>query len=106
LAADVVRRFAAVELFVERAAIHDRSYALTDADVEPIAVICRKLDGIPLAIELAAGQVEAGPPPTAICAMAHGSPKPACAGAGTAICWIVRQGMRLRHRRSMRQLSN
>ncbi|UWF51340.1 helix-turn-helix transcriptional regulator [Pseudomonas sp. N3-W] len=49
--------FAALQLFVERAmACHD-SFELSEDDV-PVAIeICRRLDGIPLAIELAAAQV-------------------------------------------------
>src|SRR5262249_3460576 len=47
----------AVRLFVERAVAVDASFALT-AEVAPAAVeICRRLDGIPLAIELAAARV-------------------------------------------------
>jgi predicted ATPase len=49
---------AAVALFVSRATTADRSFVLTD-DTEPIvADICRRLDGIPLAIELAAARVK------------------------------------------------
>lgn len=49
--------FSAVQLFVERAmASHDR-FELSDDEL-PLAIeICRRLDGIPLAIELAAAQV-------------------------------------------------
>jgi len=46
----------AVELFVTRARSHDSSFVL-DASVAPLVVsICRRLDGIPLAIELAASR--------------------------------------------------
>ena len=49
--------FPALQLFVERAqASHDR-FELEDGDVPLIVEICRRLDGNPLAIELAAGQV-------------------------------------------------
>jgi predicted ATPase len=48
----------AIALFVARATLVDRSFTLTD-DTEPIvADICRRLDGIPLAIELAAARVK------------------------------------------------
>src|SRR6266481_3727020 len=51
--------FPAVQLFVERATANLGEFALSDADA-PVAVdICRKLDGIPLAIEFAAARVEA-----------------------------------------------
>jgi class 3 adenylate cyclase len=44
---------AAVRLFVERAAAVREGFALDATNVAPIAEICRHLDGIPLAIELA-----------------------------------------------------
>lgn len=56
-AADDLARLARVEsvqLFVERAMAADRSFALTSSTGAAVASICRRLDGIPLAIELAA----------------------------------------------------
>jgi len=50
--------FAAIQLFVERAAASSGSFELKDADVSSVADICRRLDGIPLAIELAAARVD------------------------------------------------
>jgi predicted ATPase/transcriptional regulator with XRE-family HTH domain len=47
---------AAVTLFVERAAAVGMDYAATDADWPVLAAICRRLDCLPLAIELCAGQ--------------------------------------------------
>lgn len=47
----------AVELFVERATARDNRFALTDANAPIVAQICRLLDGIPLALELAAPMV-------------------------------------------------
>jgi diguanylate cyclase (GGDEF)-like protein len=49
--------FSAVQLFVERARAADDTFALTDANAALIAEICRRLDGIALAIELAAARV-------------------------------------------------
>ena len=50
-------RFAAIELFCERAASRDREFALTDDNCAAVARIVGRLDGIPLAIELAAARV-------------------------------------------------
>ena len=49
--------YSAVALFVERASAADDSFVLNDANAPLIAEICRRLDGIALAIELAAARV-------------------------------------------------
>lgn len=49
----------AVQLFVERAKAVDFRFALTDRGTKAVESLCRRLDGIPLAIELAAARVEA-----------------------------------------------
>ena len=49
---------AAVALFVERARSIDKRFVLTDDNAPAVAAICRQLDGIPLAIELAASRVK------------------------------------------------
>jgi predicted ATPase/DNA-binding winged helix-turn-helix (wHTH) protein len=49
--------FPAVQLFVERAAASSNDFALDDGDAPVAAEICRRLDGVPLAIELAAARV-------------------------------------------------
>jgi predicted ATPase len=51
--------YPAVQLFVERAAAGDSGFELSDEDAPIVAGICRKLDGIALAIELVAGRVDA-----------------------------------------------
>ena len=52
-------RFAAVELFAERAAAADRRFELSPNNTSTVAEICRRLDGNPLALELAAARVPA-----------------------------------------------
>ncbi len=49
---------AAVALFAERAHSVDKRFALSDENAPIVADICRRLDGIPLAIELAAARVK------------------------------------------------
>src|SRR5215471_4014174 len=51
--------FPAVELFNERAVATLDGFDLADADIAIALEICRRLDGVPLAIELAAAQVDA-----------------------------------------------
>jgi len=49
--------YPAVELFVERATAGGGQFELTDANASDVGNLCRRLDGIPLAIELTAGHV-------------------------------------------------
>ncbi len=51
-------RYAAISLFVERARAIDQRFGLTDENAPIVGDICRRLDGIPLAIELAASRVK------------------------------------------------
>ncbi|GAA4635400.1 LuxR family transcriptional regulator [Actinoallomurus vinaceus] len=51
------RKYEAVQLFVERAATAAPSFALTSDNCTTVARLCQQLDGIPLAIELAAVQL-------------------------------------------------
>src|SRR6202012_1754530 len=57
--ANAVLRYPAAQLFVQRLAARAGSFALTDEEAPFVARLCRTLDGIPLAIELAAGQAAA-----------------------------------------------
>jgi len=57
LSAQEARAYPAVEMFEDRAACALGGYQISDADAPYIAEICRRLDGIALAIELAAGRL-------------------------------------------------
>jgi predicted ATPase len=49
--------YEAIRMFAQRAALVQSAFQLTNENVEVVAKICRKVDGIPLAIELAAARV-------------------------------------------------
>ena len=57
LTAMEVLRYPAAQLFMERAAASGHGAALSDIDAPIVARICRRLDGVALAIEFAAGRV-------------------------------------------------
>ena len=59
LTADMVLNFSAARLFVDRATAGGFPFELHDSDAPAVGEICRRLDGIALAIELVAGQVNA-----------------------------------------------
>lgn len=52
-----IRRSAAVELFVSRARASARGFSLTEDNAPNVAEVCRRVDGLPLAIELAAARL-------------------------------------------------
>jgi predicted ATPase/DNA-binding winged helix-turn-helix (wHTH) protein len=53
--AKAMLRYPAVQLFVRRVAARAGGFVLTDEEAPFVAEMCRKLDGMPLALELAAG---------------------------------------------------
>lgn len=60
--AAAIAGYDAVRLFADRARRVRRGFAITDANASAIAQICIRLDGVPLAIELAAARVRSMPP--------------------------------------------
>jgi predicted ATPase/DNA-binding SARP family transcriptional activator len=54
----VLLGYASVQLFVERAQAVQKTFALTGSNAKTVAQICYRLEGIPLAIELAAARVK------------------------------------------------
>jgi predicted ATPase/transcriptional regulator with XRE-family HTH domain len=61
-AVDGLARYAAIDLFVQRARVIKPDFVLTRANAPAIASICVRLDGLPLAIELASARIKFFPP--------------------------------------------
>jgi predicted ATPase len=65
--------YAAIALFVERARAANSRFRLTEENVSGVIEICRRLDGLPLAIELAAARTRALTPREILSRLGRGS---------------------------------
>jgi predicted ATPase/DNA-binding CsgD family transcriptional regulator len=61
-AIDRLSQYEAVRLFIERAKAAKPDFSVTDGNAPAVAEICARLDGLPLAIELAAARIKLLPP--------------------------------------------
>ena len=71
-AAERLSQYAAVALFVERATAVKPDFAVTNANAPAVAEICVRLDGLPLAIELAAARIRLLSPEAMLARLGHG----------------------------------
>jgi predicted ATPase/class 3 adenylate cyclase len=63
--------YAAVELFIQRAKAVKPGFEITNTTAPAVAEICYRLDGLPLAIELAAARIKLLPPPAMLTRLEH-----------------------------------
>ena len=67
-------QYESVRLFLERARAARADFGVTDETAPAVAEVCRRLDGLPLAIELAAARVRLLPPPALLARLEHRLP--------------------------------
>jgi predicted ATPase/DNA-binding CsgD family transcriptional regulator/tetratricopeptide (TPR) repeat protein len=69
--AEALSQYAACALFVQRAQAIQPEFQVTEAHARPIAEICIRVDGLPLAIELAAARTRLLPPQALLSRLSH-----------------------------------
>jgi predicted ATPase/DNA-binding XRE family transcriptional regulator len=74
LSLDVLKQYEAVQLFTERTREIQPDFAVTTENAAAVVQICARLDGLPLAIELAAGRARLFPPQALLARLAPGLP--------------------------------
>jgi predicted ATPase/class 3 adenylate cyclase len=70
--AEALSRYEAVALFIDRARAARSEFAVTNANAPALAEICARLDGLPLAIELAASRIKVLSPDAILSRLSHG----------------------------------
>jgi predicted ATPase/class 3 adenylate cyclase len=69
---DSLSQYEAVRLFIDRAVAVKPDFAVTDENAPAVAAICARLDGLPLAIELAAARIKLLPPQAMLARLEQG----------------------------------
>jgi predicted ATPase/class 3 adenylate cyclase len=70
-AVETLLQYAAVELFIQRAAAAKRGFRVTNRNAPAVVEICYRLDGLPLAIELAAARIKLFSPEALLARLEH-----------------------------------
>ena len=71
LPSTTLSQYAAVELFIQRALAVKPDFRVDNANAPAVAEICVRLDGLPLAIELAAARIKLFPPQAMLARLGH-----------------------------------
>lgn len=72
--AEALTHYEAVKLFIERAMAAKPDFGVTNENAPAVAAICIRLDGLPLAIELAAARIKLLPPQAILSRLEHALP--------------------------------